>query len=98
MLNKLKKEDLIENIFKKYLDPELNIDIWTLGLIYDIKIEEGEVSIKLTFTSPMCPFGPQMVNDLEKQIKEAGAKEVDIEVTFNPPWQPSEELREMLGV
>ncbi|MBI2669158.1 metal-sulfur cluster assembly factor [Candidatus Woesearchaeota archaeon] len=91
------KEQLLE-IFKNYVDPELYIDIWTLGLIYESKIDDGEVYIKLTFTSPMCPYGPQMVSDLETQIKEKGAKKVEIEVTFEPPWQPSDELREMLGV
>lgn len=92
------KEQLIEKVFKKYEDPELNIDVWTLGLIYEVKIEENKVKVVLTFTSIMCPFGPQMVEDLEKMILDLGAKEVNIEVTFNPPWKPSDELREMLGV
>lgn len=92
------KEQLIEEVFKKYEDPELNIDVWTLGLIYEIKIESKNVKIVLTFTSPMCPFGPQMVEELKKRILDSGAEEVDIEVTFSPPWKPSEELREMLGV
>ena len=92
------KEQLIEEVFKKYEDPELNIDVWTLGLIYEVKIEGNKVKIVLTFTSPMCPFGPQMVEDLKRMIFEQGAEEASIEVTFTPPWKPSEELREMLGV
>jgi metal-sulfur cluster biosynthetic enzyme len=92
------KEQLIEEVFKKYNDPELNIDVWTLGLIYNIDINGDRTNIKLTFTSPMCPFGPEMVAELEHRIKAQGAKEVKIEVTFDPPWEPSEELREMLGV
>ena len=92
------KEQLIEQVFKKYEDPELMIDVWTLGLIYEIKIEGDKVQILLTFTSPMCPFGPQMVDELTSLIKKEGAAEVDIKVTFEPPWQPSEELREMMGV
>ena len=91
------KEDLIE-VFKGYLDPELGIDVWTLGLIYDIKIEKDGVKVLLTFTSPMCPFGPQMVAELEEQIKAKGFKKVEITVTFEPPWKPSDELREMMGV
>ena len=74
------------------------IDVWTLGLIYEIKIEGNKVHVLLTFTSPMCPFGPQMVDELTSLIKKEGAAEVDIKVTFEPPWQPSEELREMMGV
>lgn len=92
------KELLIEEVFKKYEDPELNIDVWTLGLIYEINIDENKVKVILTFTSPMCPFGPQMIEHLKKKIFDLGAKEVSIEVTFTPPWKPSEELREMLGV
>jgi len=92
------KDQLIEQVFKQYVDPELGIDIWTLGLVYKVTIEKDSVTILLTFTSPMCPYGPQMVEDLERLIKEKGAKKVKIEITFDPPWKPSEELREMLGV
>ena len=92
------KDQLTEEVFKKYEDPELFIDVWTLGLIYDIKIDGNNVYVKLTFTSPMCPFGPQMVRDLKRLIEEKGAENVEIEVTFDPPWKPSDELREMLGV
>ena len=91
------KEELIE-IFKNYMDPELFVDVWTLGLIYDVQIEQNEVKIKLTFTSPMCPYGPQMVDELKEQIKAKGAAKGDVEVVFEPPWQPSEELKEMLGM
>lgn len=92
----LNKEDVIEAC-KKCLDPDLGIDLWTLGLIYDIKVVEDKVDITMTFTSPMCPYGPQLVADVETQVKEAGAKEVKVEVTFEPMWEPSEELKEMLG-
>lgn len=91
-------EELIE-VFKGYDDPELNIDVWTLGLIYKIEIvDDSHVKILLTFTSPMCPFGPEMVSELKKRIQTKNVEHVDIEVTFDPPWEPSEELREMLGV
>ncbi len=92
------KERLIEEVFKEYVDPELGIDIWTLGLIYDIIIKQNMVNIKLTFTSPFCPYGPQMVDDIETIIRKKGVKNVSIEVTFDPPWQPSEELKEILGL
>ncbi len=92
------KEELIEEVFKQYIDPELGIDIWTLGLVYNIAVAEDNVTITLTFTSPFCPYGPQMVDDLERQIKEKGVEKVVIDVTFDPPWKPSEELREMMGI
>ena len=99
----LSKETLVEDVFKKYIDPEIGIDIWTLGLIYNVaffqnKASEYKVKVLLTFTSPFCPYGPQMVNDLKQQIEEKGVKEVEVEVTFDPPWKPSEELKEMLGM
>ena len=93
------KEQIIE-VLKKVNDPELNIDVWTLGLIYNIDIKENnDLNIKMTFTTPMCPYGPWLVEDIKKkllEIKEANS--VNVEITFNPPWQPSEELRAMLGV
>ncbi len=98
MSTNLTKEQLIETVFKNYIDPEIGVDIWTLGLIYDLQVKDGTVMVLLTFTSPLCPYGPQMVEELEKLIKEQGAQEVQINLTFEPPWQPSEELREMLGV
>jgi metal-sulfur cluster biosynthetic enzyme len=92
------KEEVLE-VFKAYLDPELHIDVWTLGLIYEYDVsEKADVFVKITFTSPMCPFGPQMVEELTQNIKNKGANGVKIEVTFDPAWKPSEELREMLGV
>ncbi len=92
------KEKIIEEVFKKYIDPEIGVDIWTLGLIYNIAVEENKAKILLTFTSPLCPYGPQMVEEIKEQIQKLGATEVDIEITFEPPWKPSEELKEMLGM
>ena len=92
------KEDVIE-VLKKINDPEIMIDIWTLELIYNVDIEDGKVKIKMTFTSPMCPFGPQLVEEIKTKVSEIqGFKEVDVEVTFDPPWEPSQELRATLGV
>lgn len=92
------KEKIIEDVFKKYIDPEIGVDIWTLGLIYNIDVDENKVKILLTFTSPLCPYGPQMVEEIKEQIQKLGAAEVEIEITFEPPWKPSEELKEMLGM
>ncbi|MBS3168907.1 DUF59 domain-containing protein [Candidatus Woesearchaeota archaeon] len=92
------REQIIENVLKKYEDPELMIDVWTLGLVYALVVENTAVQIKLTFTSPMCPYGPMMVEELKSLILKEGAGSVAIEITFEPPWQPSEELKEMLGM
>lgn len=93
----LTQEEIV-NVLKEYDDPELGIDIWTLGLIYKLEIDESSLKVLLTFTSPMCPYGPQMVDELKKIFSEKGIEHVEIEVTFDPPWEPSDELREMLGV
>ncbi len=92
------REQIIDTVLKKYEDPELAVDVWTLGLIYEVVVETDAVRIKLTFTSPMCPYGPAMIEDLKTLIMKEGATSVDIEITFEPPWQPSQELKEMMGM
>lgn len=92
---------LIIDVLKTIEDPELGIDIWTLGLIYNIKRETAaeRVEIVMTFTSIMCPVGPMIVQSVEAGLKKLEhVKEVKVEVTFDPAWEPTEELREMLGV
>lgn len=94
-----KKEQVLE-VFKKTLDPELGIDIHTLGLIYGYEVDEEleTLKVKMTFTTPLCPYGPQLIGDLKRALLGLGFRDVDIEVVFDPPWAPPEELREMLGV
>ncbi|MBI4016086.1 MAG: metal-sulfur cluster assembly factor [Candidatus Aenigmarchaeota archaeon] len=91
------KEQVIEAL-KKVEDPELMIDVWTLGLIYDIDLQADNLKIKMTFTSPMCPYGPMLVEEMKRKLAETGVKQTDVEVVFNPPWQPSEEVKEILGI
>ena len=92
------KEDVI-GVLKKVLDPEIMVDVWTLELIYNIEIEDDKVNILMTYTTPLCPYGPQLQKDIKNHIRELdGVEEVDIEVTFTPRWEPSDELRAMFGV
>lgn len=92
------KEEIIE-VLKTVEDPEINMDVWTLGLIYNIDpVDDSTVKIKMTFTSPMCPFGPQIVEEIKAKLTEKNIKTVDVEITFDPPWEPTEELRAILGV
>ncbi|MBI2146816.1 DUF59 domain-containing protein [Candidatus Woesearchaeota archaeon] len=91
------KEELIEKVFKKYVDKEIDMDVWTLGLVYNLEVVDNKVMVTMTFTSPLCPYGPQMVEEIKQEIKKLGAVQVQITVTFEPLWQPSEELKEMLG-
>ena len=93
------KEDVM-NVLKGVNDPEIGIDIVTLELIYSINASEnGKVDIKMTFTTPMCPYGPMLVEEIKAKVSENnGVKEVNVDIVFDPPWQPSEQLRATLGV
>ncbi len=93
------KNEII-GVLKKVNDPELHIDVWTLKLIYNIEIKEEIIEIKMTFTSPMCPYGPFLVDQIKSKIKEElkWVKEVKVEVVFVPVWQPTDEIKEILGI
>jgi metal-sulfur cluster biosynthetic enzyme len=90
----------------KVNDPELNIPILDLGLVYDITTE-GEnaehVTVTMTLTSPMCPVGPLFKQSVEDNIKAIdGVKTVTVDITFTPPWDPremaTEDVKVMLGL
>lgn len=92
------REQIIEQL-ETILDPELGVDIWTLGLVYDIEILSDEhVKITMTYTTPACPLGPQIQADLEDSLRSLGVKYVEVEITFEPPWKPPEDLRLIVGV
>ena len=92
------RDGKIINALKKVKDPEINLDVWTPGLIYDMEIIENKPMVTMTFTSPMCPFGPQIVNNVKNEIKKLGYDEPEVELIFNPLWEPSEEVKELLGI
>ena len=82
-----KKDEIIEEIRKIY-DPELPVNIYELGLIYDIKVKDEKFAIiKMTLTTPNCP----VAESLPKEVKEGamqveGIEEVDLELVWDPPW------------
>jgi metal-sulfur cluster biosynthetic enzyme len=90
----------IDEVLSNFMDPELGIDLMTLGLIYKVEFDEKKQDLKITmtFTTPLCPYGPQIVGDLKGRFRALGIKDPVIEVVFDPPWEPSEEVRAMLGV
>ena len=83
---------------KQCVDPELGVDVWTLGLIYKVDVKGTIVHITMTFTSPMCPYGPMLVQDITNKVKKAGSSDVKIDIVFEPMWKPSDEVKEMLGM
>ena len=94
--SKIGKKEIIDAI-KKVKDPELDIDIWSLELIYDIEVKDKELNIKMTFTSPTCPYGQEIKSNLKAGLRKIGY-ESNIEIVFSPIWKPSEELKEALGL
>ena len=97
----LDKEKIIE-VLKKVNDPEIQLDIWSLGIVYNVEIEGNKVKILMTFTSPMCPYGPALMDDVRRQISAIdGVGEVAIELTFSPVWGPdkmTEKAKIALGI
>ncbi len=91
------KEQIIEAI-KTVFDPEIPVDIWELGLIYGIDIDDTNVvNIRMTLTSPACPVAESLPMEVQEKIMILeGVKDVDLRVVFDPPWTKelmSEEAR-----
>lgn len=81
------------------MDPELGIDIYSLGLIREVEVVSNErVHITMTLTTPACPLGPQIMDDIRATLRPIGYTTVDIDLTFDPPWKPPADLRTMLGI
>ena len=92
------KEQIIE-VLKTVEDPEILLDIWFLGLIYRIDIIEDRVEIDMTFTTPLCPVGPELTEEVKTKVSAIeGVKEVDLKVIFTPPWSPNQDVRALLGL
>lgn len=72
-------------------DPEIPVDIYELGLVYDVNVDaEGRVRIVMTLTSPACPAAQSLPAEVEAKVREiAGVTEVNVEVVWDPPWDPS---------
>jgi FeS assembly SUF system protein len=87
-LNKQELEEKIINILKTCYDPEIPVDIFELGLIYEIRIDnEANVNIKMTLTSPMCPVAGSLPPEVKEKIKTIPeVNDANIEIVWNPPW------------
>lgn len=106
MLDNKEIEIKVLDGIKKIMDPELGIDIVELGLIR--KIEIGEyledfkvyefIKVTMTLTSVMCPFADQIISEVESEINLLNLGEAQVELDFNEPWEPSEELKMKLGI
>ncbi len=102
--NALLTPELIMERLAEVYDPELRLSIVELGLVYDIDIDEdGIVTVTMTLTTPACPLGPLLIGQIQDELMDlAGVRDVDVEITFSPPWDPrtmaSDEVKMQLGI
>lgn len=99
----LRIEQDIVRVLKNVYDPEIPVNIYDLGLIYEVDVEpDGVTTIRMTLTAPTCPMAEQLVEEVNTQVgKVNGVTEVNVILTFDPPWDRemiSEEARLELGL
>jgi metal-sulfur cluster biosynthetic enzyme len=91
----------VEEALANVIDPELGLDFVELGLIYGVEVDDGHVHVTFTLTSPGCPIGPQVAEQIDEFVSELdGVNSVSSEMTFMPPWTPdrmSEDAKFALG-
>lgn len=102
MFDKGKLEQNIVSLLKTVYDPEIPVDIWELGLIYEIKIDDdANVYVKMTLTSPACPVAGSLPPEVKEKVKSVeGVNDVYVDLVWNPPWDKdmmSEEAKLELG-
>jgi FeS assembly SUF system protein len=81
----------VVDVLKTVYDPEIPVDIWELGLIYDLDVDEsGGVRIRMTLTSPMCPVAETLPPEVEAKARTVeGVSDVKLDLVWEPPWSPS---------
>ena len=94
--------DKIVKVLKTIFDPEIPVDIYELGLIYDVFVnEDADVKILMTLTTPNCPVAETLPREVEEKVKSLDeVKDAEVEITFDPPWSQdlmSEEAKLELG-
>ena len=95
--------DKIVRVLKTIFDPEIPVDIYELGLIYDVFVnEDADVKILMTLTTPNCPVAETLPREVEEKVKSLDeVKDAEVEITFDPPWSKdlmSEEAKLELGM
>jgi len=98
-----KLESAIVNVLKGIYDPEIPVNIYDLGLIYEILVDENDKAhIKMTLTAPNCPMADMLIEEIHHKVKDIeGIEDAEIKLTFDPPWDQSmlsDEARLELGL
>ena len=94
--------ETVREVLKNVYDPEIPVNVVDLGLIYDVKVDQGNVFVQMTLTAPGCGMGPMIAQQAEWAVSELdGVEDVEVEMTFDPPWSPeliSEDGKKLLGL
>lgn len=94
--------DEYREALKAVIDPEIYQNIVDLGLVYNVAVSpENAVQVTMTYTTPMCPMGPQIKENVEKVLIASGASAAQVQIVFQPPWTPyrmTTELQRTLGI
>ena len=96
-------EELAREKLQEVLDPELRVSIMELGLVYEVEVEDGTITVTYTLTTPGCPLGPVIDGQIQDALMELpGVKEVISKLTFTPPWDPAkmagDDVKMQLGI
>jgi FeS assembly SUF system protein len=95
-------EEAIVAALKTVYDPEIPVDIYELGLIYDVDVDGDKVKVRMTLTSPACPVAGSLPGEVEQKVQGVpGVEQAEVELVWDPPWNPgmmSEAARLELGM
>jgi len=100
-LAEMTQEDLVFEVLKECYDPEIPLNVVDFGLIYDVKAGTDEVFVKMSVTSPACPSGSVIADDIKVKLSNAGFPNPKVQIVFEPAWSPqriSEAGRKVLGI
>jgi metal-sulfur cluster biosynthetic enzyme len=79
----------VRRALRKVKDPELNLDLVVLGLVYDIEVQDSHARVTISLTSPFCPVAGQIIDEAKAAVEGvAGIESADVELTFSPAWTP----------
>lgn len=95
-------EEQVREALRSVVDPEIGLDMVSLGLLYGVKVEDSKVDVTMTLTTPACPVGPMFVAAVKQCVLSLpGVTDCNVEVTFSPPWDPrtmaSDEVKMQMG-
>lgn len=95
-------DEAVRQALRQVKDPELDMNIIDLGLVYDVEVAGGDVRVNMTLTSPGCPAGPMITNDAYRVLRALeGVNDVDIEIVWEPYWTPERmdpKVRALMGL